>query len=186
MIFSARIFGSSVDRGIRTHAPAPRARTQRGRSRRHDLRGTYTHRRAQRPRHADLLARRSVWVHLLVVHAGNGRRVCRRSSDRRPRASGESVLPEHRRHAGWRAGLVHVERYRQGERVRWAAAVCLIDNDRHGADHQSRELREHVARRIRVRHRRGPQPGGRLSHRRFFEGCDHSGWQAAAWRLAFW
>jgi hypothetical protein len=51
--------------------------------------------------------------------------------------------------------LAHAERYRQGERIRRATAVCLVDNDRHRADHQSCELREHYARRIRGRHRRG-------------------------------
>jgi len=56
-------------------------------------------RRAQRSRHAGLLARRLIRLRLLVFHAGNGGHLRRRSSDRRSSAAGEPVLPEHRRHA---------------------------------------------------------------------------------------
>ena len=55
---------------------------------------------SERPWHADLLARWAVWLHLLLVHDGNGRRVGSRSPDRWTSASAESVLsrtsPPHR------------------------------------------------------------------------------------------
>ena len=57
------------------------------------------HRGAGRPRHADLLARRQIRLHLLVLQSGDRRGVSRRPRHRRARQAGKPVLPEHRRHA---------------------------------------------------------------------------------------
>ena len=57
------------------------------------------HRGAGRPRHADLLARRQIRLHLLVLQSGDRRGVGRRPRHRGAREAGKPVLPEHRRHA---------------------------------------------------------------------------------------
>ena len=57
------------------------------------------HRGAGRSRHADLLARRQIRLHLLVLQSGNRRGVSRRPRHRGAREAGKPVLPEHRRHA---------------------------------------------------------------------------------------
>ena len=62
-------------------------------------------------------------------------------ADRRPGAAGEPVLPQHRRHAGRQAGLVHAEGHRQDAGLRRPSALRGAEDARHRADHQPRQFR---------------------------------------------
>ena len=61
--------------------------------------------------------------------------------DHRDGQAGEPVLPEHRRDAGRKPGLVHAQGHRQDTGVQRQAAIQFDQDDRYRPDHQSRELR---------------------------------------------
>ena len=53
--------------------------------------------------------------------------------------------------------LVYSERHRQNPSVRWAAAVCALEDPRHRSDHQSCKHRAQCQRDVRLRHDRRAQ-----------------------------
>ena len=64
------------------------------------------------------------------------------------------------------------------------AAILAVEDARHWSDHQPRQHRAQCQRHVRLCHGRRPQRDSGVSHRRFFQSCDHSGGEAAAWHLA--
>ena len=72
---------------------------------------------AEWSRHADFLARRKVWLHLLVLQPGDRCLFGRRPQDRSQSEAGKPVLPEHRGDARRPAGMVHTEGHRQDASV---------------------------------------------------------------------
>ena len=73
---------------------------------------------------------------------------------------------------------------RQDRGVRRAAAVHGAQDARYRPDHQSRQHRAQCAWPVRLCHRRRPERGESVPHRRFRAGRDDPGRQAAAWHLA--
>src|SRR3989441_9486354 len=105
------------------------------------------------------------------------------SPDRRSDPPGESVLPQHRRHSGRRAGLAHTEGRRQNHGIQRPPPVRPAEDHRDRADHEPREDRAEFERHVRVRDRRGLEPGPGLPHRQFLQGDDHPGRHAAPWGM---
>src|SRR5437667_2833621 len=94
---------------------------------------------------------------------------------------GDSVLPQHRRHSGRWGGLVHAEGRRQDHGLQRAPAVRGAEDPCDRTDHEPREDRAQFERHVRVRDRRGLEPGPGLPHRRFLQGDDDPGREAAPW-----
>jgi YVTN family beta-propeller protein len=97
------------------------------------------------------------------------------SQDHREGQAGKPVLPEHRGDTGRKPGLVHTEGHRQDAGVQRSPAIQPDQDNRHGPDHQPRQLRPYGKGNVRLCHCWRPKRSQGVPHRRFLGGRHHPG-----------